>query len=68
MQWYLLGSRSCSLDIVLCVDTINACYYLHLFLVLFLTLGFIGCHPETDTVPSSVERASYASLKESGCS
>ena len=68
MQWYLLSSSSCFLDIVLCVDGITSFYYLHLLPVLCLTLGFVGCHSETDRVASGVERVSYASLKGSGCS
>lgn len=68
MQWYLLSSSSCFLEIVLCVDSIASCYYSHLFPVLCLTLGFMGRHSETGRVASGVERASYASLKGSGCS
>lgn len=68
MRWYPLSSSSCFLEIVLCVDIMTSCYYLHLFLVLCLTLGFIECHSQADRVASGVEKASYASLKGSGCS
>lgn len=66
--WYLLGSSSCFLEIVLCVDIITSCDGLHLFPVLCQTLGFIGRHSETDRAASGVERASYASLKGDGYS
>ena len=68
MQQYLLGSRSWFSEIVLCVDIITPCYYLHLLLALCLTLGFIGCHSETDRAASRAERAPFASLKGNGCS
>lgn len=63
VQQYLLGSRPCFSEIVLYVDSIASYYYLHLLLVLCLTLGFIGCHSETNRAAPGGERAPFASLK-----
>lgn len=68
VQQYLLCSRPCFSETVLCVDIIASYYYLHLLLVLCLTLGFIGCHSETDRAASGGERAPFARLKGSVCS